>query len=251
MNAEPLMEARGLVPTGGFARPGLDLHLNAGEIVCLVGRDETLLSSWLEALAGVEPPVDGELLLDQRDAWHLSREEWRTTRQRFGFIGERTVLVSTLDGLTNVMLPALYHGRGRAGEIEERAVRLISRFGLGEDCRRLPAYLQPGQRRRLLLARCLLLDPVALFVDEPFSLGYVGSWEETTRRANWLAREQGIGLVVATRNMHFVRRHGDRIVLVEKPDARVFERFDELVAAADQSDEVRALIEAAETGTQT
>lgn len=248
MNAGPLLEARRLVPEGAASRAALDLVLRPGEVVCLVGSDDSLRSRWLETLAAVTPPGAGELALETLDAWHMSRDEWRASRQRFGFIGEQTVLVSTLDGLTNVMLPALYHGRGSPGEVEQRALELIERFGLVDVCRRLPAYLRPGQRRRLLLARCLLLNPVALLVDEPFRLGDVGAWQETSRRANWLSQTLGVGLIVSTRNLWFVRKHSDRIVLVDEAETSVYEGFEDLGRAANDNAQVRALLEAGDAG---
>jgi lipoprotein-releasing system ATP-binding protein len=203
----PALSLRGLVrsyPSGDKTLEvlkGVDLDVNAGEIVGLIGPSGSGKSSLLHAAGLLERPTAGRVILDGVDT--SSMGEGPRTRLRLnaiGFVYQFHHLLPEFDALDNVALPALIAGRTRA-EARERSMELLIRLGLGERTHHQPAQLSGGEQQRVAIARALTNRPKLILADEP-----TGNLDPATSGAVFqslfdLVRIQGVAALIATHNM--------------------------------------------------
>jgi polar amino acid transport system permease protein len=225
--AAPVLAARGLVPAALprewlTAAHALDLALEPGTICCLVGPQGGGKTAWLRALAAVEPLATGDLSIAGSYCAGLAYETWRRLRPRIAYIGESAPLLSVLNGLANVTLPAHYHRLGSTEAIRAKALGILEAVGWHGPLDVLPAYLDEHQRRLLALARCLILDPQILFIDEPFRMTDVAGWHHMGSVFVSLARERRLTQVIVTHHLPFVRRHADRVLFISRAGVREY-----------------------------
>jgi len=167
-----LVTATALVKSYGSGRAarrvldGADIHIDAGELVALVGPSGSGKSTLLHLLGGLDRPDEGSIELAGR---RLERESERglteLRRSQIGFVFQFFHLIPELTGEENVLLPARLRTNG--GRAPERARRLIADLGLGDAASRRPAQLSGGEQQRLSIARALVNDPRLLLADEP------------------------------------------------------------------------------------
>lgn len=235
MSGAALVEAHGLVPAG---RPGaaLDLAVAPGEVVCLIGLHRQDLIAQLRALGGVDPPAAGRVLLLGRDPARLSPEQWYELRRDVGYVTAGAPLLSVLSGQANLMLPALYHRLGTRPEVEARVARVLADLPLErpQEClQRLPAYMNRLERRLLAIARALVLEPRVLFLEEPLRDLELPEQETLAAYLGLLAAGHGLALVLATKNLHFVRHQADRLVFVGPERVAAFTNWPAFVASSE------------------
>jgi ABC-type lipoprotein export system ATPase subunit len=167
-----LVTARSLVKTYGEGRAarrvldGADLHVDAGELVALVGPSGSGKSTLLHLIGGLDRADEGTIEL----AGHrLERESERglteLRRTQVGFVFQFFHLIPELTGEENVLLPTRLRTNG--GRSPERARRLIAELGLSEAAGRRPGQLSGGEQQRLSIARALVNEPRLLLADEP------------------------------------------------------------------------------------
>lgn len=149
------------------AAPPLDLQITAG-MTCLLGNDQPLCIAYQRMLAGLAPAQRGSVAL-LGSPLRKGGDGGHQLRRRVGYVTPQAPLLSVLDGVRNVMLPALYHGIAAEAEVAERARRLIEEMALAGDPRALPAFMPELQRRMLLIARALILEPELLFIEQPLA----------------------------------------------------------------------------------
>lgn len=241
MNAA-VLEAETLRPLPDCG--ALSLRVGAGRLVCLLGPAGGGKSLWLRALAGVDPPAAGRLEILGVNVERLNADAWRQLRRRAGFVPTGAPLLSVSSGLANVMLPALYHGTVREPQARSQALEILAYLGYQGPTDKLPAYLHPHERLLLAIARCLMLSPQLLFLDEPFYMT-----DELHRRREAalyrrLARERGLAMFVATHNLGFAKRAADDILFIRRGAVQHFAGWP---AFADSGQpEVRAFLDGTE-----
>jgi lipoprotein-releasing system ATP-binding protein len=146
---------------------GLDLAVNSGEIVALVGQSGTGKSSLLHIAGLLEAPTDGEIFIEGMPVSGLpDSERTRIRRDRLGFVYQAHHLLPEFDALENVMLPQMIAGHSRADAAKE-ATRLLTVVGLGQRLTHRPAQLSGGEQQRVAIARALANKPRLLLADEP------------------------------------------------------------------------------------
>jgi predicted ABC-type transport system involved in lysophospholipase L1 biosynthesis ATPase subunit len=226
-----ILVAEGLIPRSRPEHRPLDLKLDVGTINCLVGRNFTGKSAWLGAMAGLEPPAAGSLEIMAADVWSLEPEAWRLLRTNVAFITADAPLISWLDGLSNVTLPATYHSSERESSARAQATELLEKLGYDGALDMLPAYLDRHHRSLLALARWLMLAPEMVFIDEPFELTDANSRLGMEAVLRWLAEDQGITLVISTHNLDFARKHSDTVLYADGTGLYVHPSWDSLADA--------------------
>ena len=170
--AEPLA-LRGVIRTyrsDAGALPvlrGVDLCLNAGEIVALVAPSGTGKSTLLHLAGLLEKPDGGKVIVNGRDSGELSDQD-RTAirRDAIGFVYQFHHLLPEFTAQENVELPALLAGHS-PNQARARATALLDQVGLADRARHLPSMLSGGQRQRVAIARALVNDPEIVLADEP------------------------------------------------------------------------------------
>lgn len=144
---------------------GVNLEINQGDSVAIVGRSGSGKTTLLGLLAGLDTPSEGRIELDGANISALSEDERAALRaQRVGFVFQSFQLLPALTALENVMLPLELAGRQNS---EARARELLQRVGLGERLTHTPRQLSGGEQQRVAIARAFACEPAILFADEP------------------------------------------------------------------------------------
>jgi len=227
-----ILVAEQLLPDHLREQRPLDYRIATGSITCLVGRNFTGKTRWLRTLAGLDPPASGRLEIMAADVWALAPDAWQRMRTNVAFITAEAPVISWMDGISNVTLPAIYHELEGEVAARQQALDLLAKLGYDGALDVLPAYLDRHHRSLLALARCLMLAPEMVFIDEPFELTDRSSRLAMERVMRWLAREQGITLVTSTHNLAFVREHADAVLYADGTGLYVHRSWDDLEAAA-------------------
>jgi len=230
-----LLEAEDLKPLrgdGSAFEHGISCHYAAGRIVCLVGPNGSGKTAYLRTLAAVDPPAAGGLTLFGQDALDLDAEAARSLRMRAAFVAEGAPLLSVVNGLINVTLPAMYHRLGNAEQARTKALEILGYLDYPGRQDLLPAYLNQHERLLLAIARCLMLSPELMFLDEPFHMTDSACRERESGIYQKLTRERGMTLLLATHNLGFVKRRADDIVFVHPDGVWHYTGWKEFAAAA-------------------
>ena len=144
---------------------GIDLEINAGESVAIVGASGSGKTTLLGILAGLDVPTGGQVVLCGADLTALDEEERAKVRgEQIGFVFQTFQLLGSLTALENVMLPAELRGEAEA---ERDARDLLSKVGLAERLDHYPRQLSGGEQQRVAIARAFASRPNVLFADEP------------------------------------------------------------------------------------
>jgi putative ABC transport system ATP-binding protein len=147
------------------ALDGVDLSVEAGEFVAIVGTSGSGKSTLLHMLGGLDRPTSGSVIVDGRDIFSLKDEELTIFRRRkIGFVFQAYNLVPVLSVYENIVLPIQLDG----GRVDEGYVRqVVQTLGLEAKLQSLPSQLSGGQQQRVAIARALSTKPAILLADEP------------------------------------------------------------------------------------
>lgn len=234
MSGRYAISAEAMVPCGyrrqGFLPP-LDCRIAHRGLSCLLGPAGREKVQYLRVLAGMEAPRRGEVRFCSRAGEDLRELEWQAFRRQVGFVMRQTPLLSVLDGMSNVMLPGLYHQLGDRDEIARRAREIVGGIKYGADHRILPAYMSGMQRHHLALARALMLAPEVLVVDQPFYGLEVGAANLIADYLLWARVQFDLTLLISTRNLWFVSQHADQVIFIGEETVEVFDSWRALLAS--------------------
>ncbi|HEY0124269.1 MAG TPA: amino acid ABC transporter ATP-binding protein [Rhizobium sp.] len=214
---------------------GIDLTVEKGQVVCLIGPSGSGKSTFLRCINHLEKVdfgtlhVDGELIgYEQRGnrLYELSEREVATRRSRIGMVFQRFNLFSHMTALQNVMEAPVSVQRRSKAVVREEAEGLLARVGLGHRLDAYPHQLSGGQQQRVAIARALAMKPKLILFDEPTSAldpELVGEVLDVMRQ---LASE-GMTMVIVTHEMRFAEdvadkvafMDGGRIVECDRPEA--------------------------------
>jgi putative ABC transport system ATP-binding protein len=146
---------------------GIDLDLEEGEFVCLMGPSGSGKSTLLTVIGAMNHPTAGRLMIDGIDVYSMADERRADFRREYlGFVFQQHHLLPYLNAVENVMLP-LATADQKAGQKRAIAMRLLDRVGLADKAQRLPNQLSGGEQGRLAIARAMVNEPPLLLADEP------------------------------------------------------------------------------------
>jgi len=182
----------------------LDLQLEAGDSLAIVGSSGSGKSTLLGLLAGLDLPSGGEVHLAGQRLDTLDEDaRARLRAERVGFVFQSFQLLDSLTALENVMLPLELEGVRQA---REQAVALLERVGLGERLRHYPRQLSGGEQQRVALARAFAPRPSILFADEPTGNLDSHTGAHISDLLFELNRERGTTLVLVTHDERLAAR---------------------------------------------
>jgi len=145
----------------------VDLNINDGDFLCIMGESGAGKSTLLSILGGLNHPSKGKVIVDEIDIYSLTHEQIATYRSEYlGFVFQSFNLVPYLTVLENVMLPLAISDLKKK-EKEERAVTSLERVGLKKKIYRLPDQLSGGEQERVAVARAIVNKPPIILADEP------------------------------------------------------------------------------------
>jgi len=152
---------------GAMVLDGLELQLQAGEFIAIMGESGAGKSTLLNIIAGLDRPDSGHVLLDGADLGALDDDaSTRLRRARIGFIFQAFHILPYLTVLQNVVLPLELLGLTRS-QREPRALQWLERCGIGALAQRYPRELSGGELQRIAIARALVHEPALVLADEP------------------------------------------------------------------------------------
>ncbi len=210
-----VLGAEGLVKRFGQtdALRGIDLAVERGEILAILGPSGSGKSTLLHCLAGILPADGGSVTYDGRRIDQLTEAERSALRRSaFGFVFQFGQLLPELPALENVSLPLLLDGVGRR-EANERSRDALASFGVAALAGALPGAMSGGEAQRVAVARALVARPRVVFADEPTGSLDSHNGERVMERFTDLVKEAGTTLVVITHEPR-VAAYADREVIV-------------------------------------
>jgi putative ABC transport system ATP-binding protein len=146
---------------------GIDLQINRGEFVSIVGPSGSGKSTLLNILGALDRPSSGKVFINGIDIFSLDDSEMATMRNHLiGFIFQSYNLINRTTVLKNVALPGIISEMG-SDERERRAMKLLQVLGIGDKASHKPVNLSGGQQQRVAIARSLMNDPAIILADEP------------------------------------------------------------------------------------
>jgi putative ABC transport system ATP-binding protein len=191
---------------------GVDLSVEAGEFVALVGPSGSGKSTLLHLIGAMDTPTRGDVLLDGMNLAHMGEgERTRVRCHQIGFVFQTFNLLPTLTALENVEIALRLAGVSRSAQ-RGRAEEALAQVGLQEQARHRPAQLSGGQRQRVAIARALANRPRLLLADEP-----TGNLDSVTGQSVLALfgefNRQGQTIVLVTHNVELAHRVGRCVTL--------------------------------------
>ena len=213
---EPILSIRGLEKSFGALKvlKGIDLDVQRGEVVCIIGASGSGKSTLLRCLNLLEEPESGQILFNGEDLTDIDTD-LDSLRQKIGMVFQSFNLFNNKNVLDNCTLAPTSVLRIPRAQAEATAIRHLEAVGLKDFVHADSRRLSGGQKQRVAIARALCMEPEIMLFDEPTSAldpEIVGEVLDVMRT---LAR-QGMTMVVVTHEMAFAREVSDRIVFMDQ-----------------------------------
>lgn len=195
---------------------GVTLSFPRGRTTVVLGPSGCGKSVLLKHLVALERPRKGEVWFGDQRIDQLRERDLGPVRRRIGFLFQQGALFDSLTVGENVGFPLVEHGIGSADEQEQRVRRVLRMVGLEEKFGQMPADLSGGQRKRIALARAIVLDPEVVLYDEPTTgLDPITS-DVINELILKLADELGITSIVVTHDLASAFKVADRMVMMHE-----------------------------------
>jgi putative ABC transport system ATP-binding protein len=189
----------------------LNLAVQAGETIAVLGASGSGKSTLLALLAGLDVPTSGRVLLMGRDLFSLDEDARASLRgEAMGFVFQSFQLLPALTAEENVMMPLELAGRSGA---RATAQRWLERVGLGQRLHHYPKHLSGGEQQRVALARAFAMQPAVLLADEPTGNLDAATGQQIIDLMFELNRESGTTLILVTHDEHLASVCGRQIRL--------------------------------------
>ncbi|MBB3085280.1 amino acid ABC transporter ATP-binding protein [Geodermatophilus sabuli] len=223
--AQPMVRAEGVRKSFGQVEvlKGIDLDVQSGEVVCVIGPSGSGKSTFLRCINHLEQVTAGRLwvnghLVGYRERggklYELRDKEVSAQRRDIGMVFQRFNLFPHMTALENVMEAPVQVKGVRKADARRRGIELLERVGLAERVHNYPNQLSGGQQQRVAIARALAMEPSLMLFDEPTSALDPELVGEVLDVMRGLA-QSGMTMVVVTHEMGFAREVGDKLVFMD------------------------------------
>ncbi len=192
---------------------GIDLKINAGEIVALIGPSGSGKSTLLQIAGLLDTPSGGTIFVAGENASKASDKKRTSLRQNYmGFVYQAHLLLPDFSALENVMMPMLLAGV-KENEAKERASKLLDMVGLSHRLTHRSGQLSGGEQQRVAIARSLANNPKLLLADEPTGNLDPKTAETVFQMLLDVVRQTGLSALIATHNPELAARMDRRITV--------------------------------------
>jgi putative ABC transport system ATP-binding protein len=177
---------------------GIDLTIERGELLAIIGASGSGKSTLLNAIGGLDRPSGGDVLIDGASLANMPEPALADLRNRtVGFVFQQFNLLPRYDARRNVELPLVY--AGWVGSLRrKRSLDLLSQLGLAEHAAKRPTQMSGGQQQRVAIARALANEPALILADEPTGALDSATGAQVLKLLTGLNRERGITVAVVT-----------------------------------------------------
>lgn len=207
---------------------GVSLTIEDGETIAVIGKSGCGKSVLLKHINALLTPDEGEVLIDGKDIHKMDYVDQRKQRQKFGVLFQGSALFDSINTFENVAFPLRYFTDMNESEIEESVMRCLKYVNLENSAHKETAELSGGMRKRVGLARAIVLEPEYIMYDEPTS----GLDPQTSNEINELiitmADEFDITSIVITHDMHSVLEVAERVAFLDSQKLAWSGTIDEL-----------------------
>ena len=201
------------------ALDGVNLEVEKGEFVAVVGTSGSGKSTLLHMLGGLDRPTSGKVYVEQKDIFQLKEDPLCIFRRRkIGFVFQSYNLVPVLNVYENIVLPVELDGNQADEKYVEKVIQIL---GLSEKLQNLPSQLSGGQQQRVAIARALASKPAILLADEPTGNLYSRTSQDVLGLLKVTSEKFGQTMVMITHNEE-IAQLADRIIRIE--DGKIAER---------------------------
>ncbi|WP_394176134.1 lipoprotein-releasing ABC transporter ATP-binding protein LolD [Thalassotalea litorea] len=192
---------------------GLDLTVNAGELVAIVGSSGCGKSTFLHLAGALDTPTAGRVLIDDVDIYQISaRKRARFRNEKLGFIYQFHHLMMEFSALENVAMPLLIRGDSPK-QASQQAQEMLDKVGLSHRLSHRPSQLSGGERQRVAIARALVTKPSLVLADEPTGNLDFDTAEQIFNLIRKLNESEGTSFVVVTHDLTLASRMGRQLKL--------------------------------------
>lgn len=198
-----------------MALQGLDLEIEQGELLAIIGKSGSGKSTLLNMIGGLETPTTGKLLFEGRDLSLLKEKEMVYYRKRtVGFVWQKSGrnLLPYMTVLENVEVP-MYFGKGREKQRRERAKMLLEEVGMLSHGNKFPSQLSGGEQQRAAIAVALANDPKILLADEPTGAVDSKTSDQIFRLFRKLNQDLGLTILIVTHDISLADKV-NRVILI-------------------------------------
>ncbi len=198
---------------------GVDLEIEKGEVVVIIGPSGSGKSTLLRSLNLLEIPTSGSIIVDGVDIMG-KKVDINRYRQKMGMVFQHFNLFNNMTVLKNMTKAPMTLLKESRAEAEKRAMELLTRVGLADRANEYPSRLSGGQKQRVAIVRALCMKPEVMLFDEPTSAldpEMVGEVLDVMKKL----AAQGMTMVVVTHEMGFAREVADRVIFMA--DGVIFE----------------------------
>lgn len=193
----------------------IDLQIPRGQTLAIIGESGCGKTVLMKTLVGLIRPTSGQVNFDGKDLVKMSPQELTQTRKRFGFVFQNAALFDSMTIFDNVAFPIRQHETASESEIESRVMQNLAEVGLpAEVAKKRPSELSGGMRKRVGLARALILHPELVVYDEPTTgLDPIMS-DVINELILGTRRRYPVTSVVVTHDMRTARKVANRVIML-------------------------------------
>jgi phospholipid/cholesterol/gamma-HCH transport system ATP-binding protein len=226
----PRVLLRGLHKSFGsqIVLDGIDLTVESGETLAVLGRSGTGKSVLLKLIIGLQKPDSGSVRIQGQEITLLALDAMNEIRKKMGFLFQHAALYDSLTVEQNVAFPLSRHTKMTESEQGIRVRELLTSVGMEGDLKKMPSDLSGGMQKRVGLARALALKPAILLLDEPTAGLDPLTSGEINELILKLQEEHDMASIVVTHDLHSAKTIADRLALLHEGKVLIEGTFNEL-----------------------
>ena len=213
---------------------GINLRVDRGETVAVLGRSGTGKSVLLKLIIGLQPPDSGSVRIAGQEITGLDVNQVNEVRKKVGFLFQQAALYDSLSVEDNVAFPLTRHTKMSGDERKERARELLASVGMDQDLEKMPSEISGGMQKRVGLARALALDPEILLFDEPTAGLDPITATEIGNLIMDLKSKRKMTAIVVTHDLRSAKVFSDRLVLIHEGNIVAEGTFADLQKSRDE-----------------